>query len=146
MVVSVDSAVSALIDSDLRGWNTSLINSIFSMEEAKVIAAIPLSPTLPSDRIVWQGTKNGVFSVRSVYRLGMEINAHSLGGTSQEWGGLQVWSVIWNLGVPNPVKLFMWRACNGLLPTKSNLFRRKIMDSNICPCYSNNSETVFHVL
>jgi hypothetical protein len=86
MVVSVDSAVLALIDSDLRGWNTSLINAIFSMEEAKVIAAIPLSTTLPSDRIVWQGTKNGVFSVRSVYHLGMEINACSLGGTSQEGG------------------------------------------------------------
>jgi hypothetical protein len=37
---------------------------------------------------VWQGTKNGVFSVRSVYHLGMEINARSLGGTSQEGGGL----------------------------------------------------------
>jgi hypothetical protein len=40
----------------------------------------------------------------------------------------------------------MWRACNGLLPTKSNLFRRKIVDSNLCPCYSSDSETGFHVL
>jgi hypothetical protein len=53
-----DSAISVLIDSELRVWNTSLINAVFSMEEAKVIAAIPLSPTLPSDRVVWQGTKN----------------------------------------------------------------------------------------
>jgi hypothetical protein len=103
------------------------------MEEAKVIAAIPLSPTLPSDQIVWQGTRNGVFLVRSAYHLGMEINARNLGSTSQEAGGLQVWSVIWNLRVPNPVKLFMWRARNGLLPTKSKLFRRKIVDSNLCP-------------
>jgi hypothetical protein len=145
-VISADSAVSTLIDSDLRGWNTRLINAIFSLEEAKVIAAIPLSPTLLSDRIVWRGTKNGVFSVQSAYHLGMEINARNLGGTSQEAGGLQVWSVIWNLRDPKPVKLFMWRACNGLLPTKSNLFRRKIVDSNLCPCCTSESETVFHVL
>lgn len=57
-VISADSVVSVLIDSELRVWNTSLINVVFSMEEAKVIATIPLSPTLPLDRIVWQGTKN----------------------------------------------------------------------------------------
>lgn len=62
-VISGDSTVSTLIDSDLRGWNTSLINVVFSLEEAKVIAAIPLTPNLPSDRTVWRGTKNGVFSV-----------------------------------------------------------------------------------
>jgi hypothetical protein len=40
----------------------------------------------------------------------------------------------------------MWRACNDLLPTKSNLFRRKIVDSNLCPCCTSESETVFHAL
>jgi len=43
---------------------------------------------------VWRGIKNGVFSVRSAYHLGMEINARNLGGMSREVGGLQVSSVI----------------------------------------------------
>jgi hypothetical protein len=78
--------------------------------------------------------------------MGMEINVRCMGGTSQEASGLQVWYVIWNLRVPNPIKFFIWRACNGLLPTKSNLFQRKIVDSNLFPCCSSDSETGFHVI
>jgi hypothetical protein len=106
-----------------------------------VITAIPLSPIFPSDRLVWNETTSGYFSVRSAYHMGMEIEERINSSTSREACGKGVWSFLWSLGVPNPVMIFMWRAFNDLLPTKCNLFRRKIVEDNICPCCCRDMET-----
>jgi hypothetical protein len=60
---------------------TDLISNIFTEEESKVILNIPLSPLLPNDRLIWTGTSNGVFIVRSAYHLGKELQ-DNLGGQS----------------------------------------------------------------
>lgn len=94
-VIPEGSIVFMLIDPKLRGWNSSLIHTIFSKEEAEVIVTIPLSPTFPSDQLAWNGTSNGIFSVRSAYHMRMEIQEHNQGSTSQEGSGHWVWSFIW---------------------------------------------------
>jgi hypothetical protein len=40
---------------------------------------------------------------------------------------------MWNLKIPNVAKMFMWRACQNLLPTKSNLLRRRVVEKALCP-------------
>jgi hypothetical protein len=145
-VIPDDSTVSMLIDPDLWGWSSNLIHSIFIRKEAEVIVAIPLNPTFPPDRLAWNGTSNGIFSVQSAYHMGMEIQECSQGSTSQGGSGHRVWSFIWSLEVPNPAKLFMWRACNDLLPTRSNLARRKIVEDNVCPCYLRDVESGLHAI
>lgn len=60
---------------------TDLISDIFTKEESNVILNIPLSPLLPKDRLIWTGTSNGVFTVRSAYHLGKELQ-DNLGGQS----------------------------------------------------------------
>jgi hypothetical protein len=71
----------------------------------------------------------------------------SSGTTSTGVYGSDVWKGIWNLQVPNPVKLFLWRACNNLLPTKENLHRGKIVDDNkYCSCCTREAESVIHAL
>jgi hypothetical protein len=57
-----------------------------------------------------------------------------------------VWKAIWKLGVPRPMKMFMWRACHNLLPTRVNLVKRKVIDNALCPCCGRENETVLHVL
>lgn len=111
-----------------------------------MISIIPLSHLLPQDRLFWVGTNDGVFTVRSAYHLGMEILDRSKGTTSTGVYGSDVWKAIWNLRLPNPVKLFLWRACNNLLPTKENLHCRKIVDDNKCPCCTREAESVIHAL
>jgi hypothetical protein len=52
-------------------------------DEAKVIASIPLCSSLPLDKLVWQGTTDGVFSVRSAYHMGMDSNTRGRGSASR---------------------------------------------------------------
>jgi len=32
-----------------------------------------------------------------------------------------VWNALWKLHIPNKIKVFGWRACQEILPTRSNL-------------------------
>jgi hypothetical protein len=48
--------------------------------------------------------------------------------------------------VPNQVKIFSWRACYDILPTKSNLLKLRVIEEDICPCSNLENETLFHVL
>jgi hypothetical protein len=75
-----DMRVSSLINKDLKQWNSPLIASIFLPEEAEVITNIPLSQSLPRDWLIWRCTKDGEFTVRSAYHLGMEIQARQQPG------------------------------------------------------------------
>jgi len=44
------------------------------------------------------------------------------------------------------VILFLWRACNDILPTKENLCKRRIVDDPICPMCGQESESTIHAL
>jgi hypothetical protein len=68
------------------------------------------------------------------------------GGCSRVRDGELVWKMIWNLKVPNAVKMFMWRACNNLLPTKMNLMRRGVVQEAKCPICGREDETAKHIL
>lgn len=72
-ILHSDALVSELVDPSLLGWNCSLIDKIFSVSEARIIKNIPLCPSLPLNKIIWNDTSNGMFSVRSAYHLGLEL-------------------------------------------------------------------------
>ncbi len=52
------------------------------------------------------------------------------GGSSNSNTGEDLWPILWGLKTPNVIKVFMWRACNNLLPTKVNLFHRRVVTDN----------------
>jgi hypothetical protein len=64
-----DAKVSDLIDVSIKRWNYALIDKCFSDYVANTIKNIPLCPLLPSDKIIWNGTSNGMFSVKSAYHM-----------------------------------------------------------------------------
>jgi hypothetical protein len=58
----------------------------------------------------------------------------------------EMWKMCWNLRVPNAAKMFLWRACQNLLPTKANLQKRGICENSLCStCFSEN-ETMEHII
>jgi hypothetical protein len=61
--------VSDLIDRERGCWNSNIIFENFLKEEAEAILNIPLSPNLPQDKIIWIGSKSGMFSIKSAYHI-----------------------------------------------------------------------------
>jgi hypothetical protein len=72
-ILDANAKVAELIDAESHGWNRSLISSIFTKEESQAILNISLSPILPMDKLIWRGTTNGVFTVRSACHLGKQL-------------------------------------------------------------------------
>jgi hypothetical protein len=118
----MEARVKELIDQNTKWWNSNLISATFLEEEAKVIMNMPLSPLQPRDRLIWRCTSTGDITVQSAYHMGMEMDALSGSGGSKKGEGSCVWKICWMLNIPKTVQLFLWRALNNLLPTKSNLF------------------------
>jgi ribonuclease HI len=141
-----NSRVAELIDYVNRRWNVPLIEANFTEEEAEVIKNIPLSPCLPRDRLIWRGTKNGIFTVRSAYHMEVERQALAKGECSNPGEEEEAWKVCWHLNIPNAAKMFLWRACHNLLPTKMNLVKRGVIKEGSCPIYLRADETVEHAL
>jgi hypothetical protein len=145
-IISANATVDELIDVEMKVWKSCLIKEVFEENEAMVICQIPLSPSFPKDRMVWMGTKNSEFTVRSAYHLCKEIQDREGGQCSSGVKGEEVWKAIWSMEVPNTVKVFRWRACNNILPTKTNLFLKRVVDNMKCPCCEFEDETILHVL
>uniref|UniRef100_A0A7N2L004 RNase H type-1 domain-containing protein n=1 Tax=Quercus lobata TaxID=97700 RepID=A0A7N2L004_QUELO len=78
----LDLRVSELIDMENRCWNIHLLQQLFLPFEVEEISSIPLSNSLPFDKLIWTGTSNGLFIVRSAYKLAMESYGNSGGASS----------------------------------------------------------------
>jgi hypothetical protein len=71
-ILEHDSQVSSLIDNDTNWWDIQLIRDVFNEEDAALICNIPISPQRQEDKLVWVGTRNGEFTVRSTYHIAKE--------------------------------------------------------------------------
>ncbi|XP_059436134.1 uncharacterized protein LOC132169065 [Corylus avellana] len=45
-----------------------------------------------------------------------------------------------------PLDKLIWQSCNNLLPTKTNLFRRRVVPNKSCPICDIDEETIEHIL
>lgn len=70
-------------------WKENLIQDLFSSEEVQLIKSIPL---------------NGLFTIKSAYRLHKSIKASMAIGSSQGNQHKEAWKLIGKLKVPNAVK------------------------------------------
>jgi hypothetical protein len=50
--------------------------------------------------VVWQGTKNGFFTVKSAYYLEMQNRIQQMGECSNARQEMEVWKLIWNMKAP----------------------------------------------
>lgn len=70
------SLVSDLIDVDRKSWTMDLLKQVFLPFEVENIGRIPLSIWLPEDKQIWAETFNGYFSIRSAYKIALELDKH----------------------------------------------------------------------
>lgn len=137
--------VADLIDPITRQWNVELIQSSFWEVDRGRILAIPIGSIETEDKVVWHYSKDGRFTVRSCYHLISQL----LNGTS---GGMMSgaeyirWKEVWKLPIPPKIRMFVWRACTGILPHKAELFRHHLVHSPICDRSGVEEETIIHAI
>lgn len=93
---------------------------------------------------MWHYEKRGVYSVKSGYKLGMRQRQQSQSSSSS--GCKKWWEGLWGLKIPSKIKVFMWRACEAIIPTRVNLQRRGVSVDVLCPACFQHPETTDHAL
>ena len=142
-----DMAVSKLIDPELHVWRGDMIMILFHKEDAVAITKIPFNRRVVLDLIIWMHNKNGKFSVKSAYKVTRRMRGEgSRVESSGGYVGKFIWPILWKLCIPNKIKIFGWRACNDILPTKCNLVKRKIITDDKFHICTREAESAFHVL
>jgi ribonuclease HI len=144
-ILEPNAKVSQLLEDDGE-WNLALLGQVFTVEEVEIIRTIPISSTDQEDRLIWRGTTKGVFTVKSAYHMQKELEGSLAAGCSFRRDGSEVWKRLWRLNIPNAEKVFFWRACQNILPTRDNLVRKKIIDDAGCPICGREDETISHIL
>jgi hypothetical protein len=78
--------------------------------------------------------------------LAKEISLADEGESSNEGRNERMWKTLWKINCPRVVHLFLWKACNNILPTKANLARRGVTLDDKCPICKLEKEIVGHSL
>ncbi|GLT41227.1 hypothetical protein SLA2020_153080 [Shorea laevis] len=141
---NLDDRVSDLIDEAKGCWKEVAVRHSFRVEYAEVILHIPLSRSCSIDRLIWLGTNNGKFSVKSTYKytwqliFGSEHHDH-------DQVLLPIWKVIWFLNVPPKIKHVLWRIIWEILPSHDILLSRGTDVELGCGICSTIEESYFHL-
>ena len=125
-------------------WKEQLIRNHFLKEDATQILKIPLPKRPLEDQLVWAYDKRGQYRVKSGSYVALRLKLKDLpssSSTNTEW-----WKYFWNLSLPSKIKIFYWRAFSNILPTYSNLHKRKIPVAPSRPCCGFTYEDQYHAL
>lgn len=136
-----------LIESGINCWKQDLIMTTFHSEDAEAICQIPLSRRRVVDSIIWLHNRNGRYFVKSGYYVARQVlRSENWAKCSRGNDEQKVWKALWKMKVLNKIKIFGWRACHGILPTRLNLAKRNIIADTVCPICLQSPENEVHVL
>lgn len=76
--------VSLLIDPQIGNWLVYMVRQIFSTDDANAMLSIPLSPQLPTYKLVWAYTYKGEFTLRSAYKISMTSSNNPVRGAPSD--------------------------------------------------------------
>jgi hypothetical protein len=91
--------VQQLMLPNIKKWDEDKINSLFPMEVAHDIIAVPLLGVVTEDRLIWNEEKDGVYSVRSGYQKFLKEKGSGYGVINSEG-----WGSIWKIHAPPKAK------------------------------------------
>lgn len=134
-----EATVHNLFKTNSREWDGDIINDLFDDRDREAIKNIVLCRNQYADTRYWLFEQNGQYTVRSAYKLLQRIH-----GNWVENEDTKLWRGLWKLQIPGKVKIFLWRALNSYLPTKSNLQSRMVQTDDVCPLCGADKETIAH--
>ncbi|XP_058195012.1 uncharacterized protein LOC131311532 [Rhododendron vialii] len=139
--------VSEVIRPGMQGWDVNKLRRVISEDEVNAIVKIALPSNPRRDRLIWHYNSQGIYTVKSGYRVALKINEIYIDKPESSFKpNKHLWKLIWKLNVPPKVRNFWWRVCKNGLATKENLFRRRCAQSPTCPLCNDCVESVEHML
>ena len=111
-----------------------------------IICNIHISNYQQRDKLIWFPTTKGEFLVKSAYHLEKECQDRKKREGPNQARSQAIWKIIWGLKVPNSTKVFLWRACNNILPAKDNLKKRRVIDDDRCIFCCQERETIHRII
>jgi hypothetical protein len=136
------SKVKDLMLTNSKAWNHVIVNNIFDdSNTATKILQTPLFESIHEDIITWKPENNGVYSVRSAYKIcvnsaGTQVR-HCIAGS---------WNEIWRAKIPPKVKNLLWRIGRNVLPTRMRLNSRGVHCPTNCSVCNEGDEDTLYVL
>jgi hypothetical protein len=140
--------VSDLIDFGTKQWKEETVRSLFHPPDAEEILKIRIPLVNGEDFIAWAHEKNSLFSVKSAYRLGVQIQEkEKQASTSSEPDGERgLWKSIWNAKVPTKIKVFGWKLATNTLGVQVHRYRRNMDVIPTCSICGMEPETSHHAM
>lgn len=126
-------------------WNAALIQQLFTSKNAAEILSLPISQVEARDRLVWQHTKEGIYSVVSAYQWLSKIGSsspHPLERSNNQAVIQQMWRCLWSMKIKGMLKHFIWQAYHHILPTNDKLMGKGIHVEVRCKTCEESTKTL----
>ena len=137
-VANQPSRVCELIDHTSMSWKSEEVRKYFLEIDSEAILQIPLSMRKQEDCWAWHHERNGLFTVRSAYRMLIEAKKRredyfeGRGSCSDAGRNYKEWKQLWKLKLPSKIKVFCWRLALDSIPTASVLKRKNLAATPEC--------------
>lgn len=130
-------------------WDLHKVLATFEASDAAIILALPLSDRCTSDRRIWSPDSKGCFTVKSTYRIVLELQSSELLPVTRFHSSnlcVPLWKNIWHAHIPASAKVCIWKAGVDILPTRECLVRKQVeLPSTLCVLCNEVSESSLHL-
>jgi ribonuclease HI len=123
-----------------KKWDKEKIEGLFSSDVVNRILDVPLFDMVEEDKLIWNDSMHGEYSVKSGYNMLLDIIGKGVNPTSHEQ-----WSNIWKIQAPPKAKHLLWRIGKGCIPTRTRLHDRCVPCPLICPICEHGNEDDWHI-
>ncbi|KAF5185721.1 Ribonuclease h-like superfamily protein [Thalictrum thalictroides] len=131
-----------VIDQISCQWEVQQLKELVPEPVLTSILQVPLRHQTIDDSFKWNGSTNGVFSVKSAYALAMKEDSSSSSSHETEL----CFKKLWSLRIPASLQLFTWKALNKALPVGDVLSKHHVIGDLRCVWCNGCQESHAHAL
>ncbi|XP_026428567.1 uncharacterized protein LOC113324461 [Papaver somniferum] len=122
-------------------WNIDMLNVLFDSNIVNEICKIRI-PLNGADRLIWKPADNGLFSVKTAYRVVDEVTNVT---TSSDPPLNFPWKLFWKLDLPQIILHFLWKCVHKCLPVRDRIARYMHNVDTIFPLCHREVESINHL-
>ncbi|XP_026399479.1 uncharacterized protein LOC113295355 [Papaver somniferum] len=130
---------------DISQWNSELLHHLFDSNVMDLILNMRI-PTEAEDKLIWNLTHNGVFTLKSTYNRLHELSMGNLQTSNKIQNSTISWKKFWNIHTWPRVKHLWWKCLTDSLPTKVRLAINCRYIKCLCPLCNQFDESLMHIL